>query len=60
MAHNITGKVILHCHILIHEDFGMMMIADIVHKGIVVNQMFYNLHVSIFIFLFKAAILMRI
>ncbi|WP_392749021.1 multicopper oxidase family protein [Streptomyces sp. LN590] len=28
-----TGKTVLHCHILNHEDMGMMAVLDIVDKG---------------------------
>lgn len=28
-----TGKTVLHCHILNHEDMGMMAVLDIVRKG---------------------------
>ena len=33
MAHKFTGEVVIHCHILYHEDLGMMMTADIVEEG---------------------------
>ena len=34
MNHKFTGKVVIHCHILNHEDTGMMMTTQIVNQGI--------------------------
>jgi suppressor of ftsI len=28
-----TGKFVYHCHILVHEDFGMMAVVDVVEPG---------------------------
>ncbi|XP_076825146.1 multicopper oxidase mco-like [Clavelina lepadiformis] len=35
MAHKYVGVVVIHCHLLNHEDEGMMMVAQIVPEGIV-------------------------
>ena len=35
MAHKYVGVVVIHCHLLNHEDEGMMMVAQIVQEGIV-------------------------
>uniref|UniRef100_F6YQV7 ferroxidase n=3 Tax=Ciona intestinalis TaxID=7719 RepID=F6YQV7_CIOIN len=32
-AHKYTGEVVVHCHLLNHEDTGMMLTADIVDQG---------------------------
>ena len=34
MTHKFIGKVVMHCHILFHEDAGMMMTTEILNQGI--------------------------
>jgi len=29
-----TGPMVIHCHILSHEDSGMMMVVDVVPEGL--------------------------
>ena len=33
MNHEYVGTVTIHCHILIHEDLGMMLTTEIVEQG---------------------------
>jgi len=33
MFHEFIGEVVIHCHILSHEDAGMMITTEIVNSG---------------------------
>jgi len=33
MTHKFVGEVVMHCHLLNHEDTGMMMTTEIVNAG---------------------------
>ena len=57
-ADRFTGEVVMHCHILPHEDIGMMMTVDITDKGFCIDLILvkiYKIHllyVSNFVALF--------
>ena len=42
MAHKFTGEVVIHCHILVHEDLGMMMTVEIVDEGEIAKTLSTN------------------